>query len=126
MASTTSQHVLPHPDGGWCVKRTGSSRATKRFETQQEAISYARKVTKKQHADLYIHRRDGMIQTKDSYGTSFDSARELHIVPDADGGWCVKKAGASKATKCFDHQKDAISYARQISKNRKGSMIYPD
>jgi hypothetical protein len=44
--SKTSQHVVPHPDGGWSVKKGGSIHATKRFETQKEAISYGRKISK--------------------------------------------------------------------------------
>jgi len=63
-----SQHVVPNPEGGWSVMKGGSGRATKRFDTQQEAISYGRKVSKNQGVDLYIHRRDGMVRQRDSYG----------------------------------------------------------
>lgn len=66
--SKKSQHVVPHPDGGWSVKRGGSERATRRFKTQKEAISYGRKISKRQGAEFYIHRRDGMIREKNSYG----------------------------------------------------------
>lgn len=63
-----SQHVVPHPDGGWSVKKGGSVHATRRFETQREAISYGRKVSKNQGTELYIHGRDGMVRSKDSFG----------------------------------------------------------
>lgn len=63
-----SQHVVPHPDGGWSVKKGGSTRATRRFDTQEDAISYGREISKNQQAELYIHRRDGMIRKKNSYG----------------------------------------------------------
>lgn len=66
--SKTSQHVVHHPDGGWSVKKGGATRATKRFDTQRAAIDFARKVSKKQGAELYVHRRDGLIRRKDSYG----------------------------------------------------------
>jgi hypothetical protein len=67
--SKSSQHVVPHPDGGWSVKRGGATHATKRFETQREAISYGRKISKVQGSELYVHGRDGMIRSKDSYGS---------------------------------------------------------
>lgn len=68
MPRKNTQHVIPHPDGGWSVKKGGSRISTKRFETQQDAINYAKKISKNQHAELYIHRRDGMIRKKNSYG----------------------------------------------------------
>lgn len=39
-----NQHVTPHPDGGWQIKGEGNSRATRRTETQQEAIDIAREI----------------------------------------------------------------------------------
>lgn len=68
MKKHTSQHVIPHPNGGWSVKKGGSMRSTKRFKTQKKAIEFARKVSKNQNAELYIHRKDGVIRRKNSYG----------------------------------------------------------
>lgn len=62
----TTQHVVRSPDG-WSVKKGGAKRASKSFKTQQEAISYARELSKKQGAELYIHRKDGMVREKNSY-----------------------------------------------------------
>ncbi|HEY2290538.1 MAG TPA: DUF2188 domain-containing protein [Thermoanaerobaculia bacterium] len=64
----SSQHVVPHPDGGWSVKKGGAIHVTRRFDTQREAIRYGRKVSKNQGAELYIHGRDGMVRSKDSFG----------------------------------------------------------
>lgn len=66
--SKSSQHVVPHPDGGWSVKKGGATHVTRRFETQKEAISYGRKISKAQGSELYVHGRDGMVRSKDSYG----------------------------------------------------------
>ncbi len=63
-----TQHVVKNPNGGWSVKRGGALRATKTFDTQKEAISYARELSKNQGSELYVHKRDGTIQSKDSYG----------------------------------------------------------
>lgn len=65
--SRVTQHVAPHLDGGWKVRRGSSLRATKRFETREEAITYGRKVSRRQGADLYIHGRDGMVQEKETF-----------------------------------------------------------
>lgn len=67
MAKRTTQHVVAHPDGGRSVKKGGSPKATKRFERQQDAINYAREISKRQRAELYIHRSDGLIRRKLSY-----------------------------------------------------------
>lgn len=61
------QHVVPR-DGRWSVRKAGSDRATRTFDTQREAISEARKIAKNQGTELYIHGRDGRIRERDSYG----------------------------------------------------------
>ena len=66
MAKT--QHVVPNPTSGWDVKKGGSSKATKHFDTKQPAVDYARDLAKKQEAELVIHNKDGKISQKDSYG----------------------------------------------------------
>jgi hypothetical protein len=63
-----TQHVVKNPTGGWAIKKGGSSRATKVFSTQKDAIKHGRKIAKNQQAEFYIHGRDGKIQGKDSYG----------------------------------------------------------
>lgn len=63
-----NQHVTPHPKGGWQVKGAGNTRATLRTSTQKEAESRARTIAKHQHAEVVIHRTDGRIREKNSYG----------------------------------------------------------
>lgn len=65
---TPSQHIVKSPGGGWAVKKGGSSKATKVYSTQKEAIEHGREVARSQKAEFYIHRRDGKIREKDSYG----------------------------------------------------------
>lgn len=66
--SKPSKHVVPSATGGWAVKNAGASRASKTFATQQEAVGYGRSAAQKMGTELYIHRRDGTIQDKRSYG----------------------------------------------------------
>lgn len=63
-----NQHVVPN-NGQWQVKRQGSEKATKNFETQKQAIDYARSIAIKQQSELVIHGRDGRIRDKDSFGS---------------------------------------------------------
>jgi hypothetical protein len=59
-----SQHVILHPDGGWAVKKYGSRKATRRFDSKQKAVQFARELSSKQKIDLYIHNLDGGIDKK--------------------------------------------------------------
>ena len=63
-----NQHVTPHPEGGWQVKSAGNQRATVRTETQRQAISIAKQIAKSQQSELFIHRQDGRIRGRNSYG----------------------------------------------------------
>lgn len=63
-----NQHVTPHHSGGWQVKGEGNSRATARTETQAEAINVARDIAINQESEVVIHRPNGQIRDKNSYG----------------------------------------------------------
>lgn len=63
-----NQHVTPHPDGGWQVKGAGNERATARTSTQKDAINRARDIAINQQSEVVIHRPNGQIRDKDSYG----------------------------------------------------------
>ncbi len=43
-------------------------------------------------------------------------AKQHHVVPNADNGWCVKTDHAKRASACFKKKSDAVSYARELSK----------
>lgn len=62
-----NQHVVPHQDG-WAVKGAGNSKATKVFGTKAEAVSVAVTIAKNQEAELTIHKGNGQIGEKRSYG----------------------------------------------------------
>ncbi|QGH35151.1 DUF2188 domain-containing protein [Gracilibacillus salitolerans] len=61
-------HVIPHPNGGWQVKKGGSDKASSIHSTQQEAINAARATSQREGLELVIHRPDGRIRDKDSHG----------------------------------------------------------
>ena len=67
-----AQHVVPNREGGWSVRKAGAVKATKIFDSQHEAVEYARELARNQSSELYIHAKDGSIRGRDSYsGDSF-------------------------------------------------------
>lgn len=65
--SKKNQHVVPHGND-WAVRGAGNSRATSIHETQSEAANAARRIAENQGSEVVIHRPDGRIRDKDSYG----------------------------------------------------------
>lgn len=65
--SKKNQHVTPHPEG-WQVKGAGNQKATVVTDTQQQAIEIARQIAQNQKSEVVIHRPNGQIRDKDSYG----------------------------------------------------------
>lgn len=62
-----NQHVVPH-NGDWAVRGANNSKVTKIFDTQREAIEAARDIAINQQSELIIHRPNGQIRDKDSFG----------------------------------------------------------
>jgi uncharacterized protein YdaT len=62
-----NQHVVPHDDG-WAVRGEGNERVTSKHPTQADAIDNAREIAINQRSEVVIHRRDGRIRDRDSYG----------------------------------------------------------
>jgi hypothetical protein len=62
-----NQHVVPNGNL-WAVKGAGNSKATKIVDTQAEAIQIAKGIAVNQNSEVVIHRPNGQIRDKDSYG----------------------------------------------------------
>lgn len=63
----SNQHVVPSGDK-WGVKGEGNSRLTSVHDTQRQAIDAAREIARNQQSEVVIHRPDGRIRDRDSYG----------------------------------------------------------
>ncbi|WP_219988738.1 DUF2188 domain-containing protein [Leucothrix pacifica] len=63
----SNQHVVPH-SRGWAVKGAGNSRETSVHSTQKDAIDAGRNIAINQKSELVIHRSNGKIRDKNSYG----------------------------------------------------------
>lgn len=62
-----NQHVVTY-NHDWAVRGAGNSRVTSVHDTQAEAIGAARQIAINQRSEVVIHRPDGRIRDKDSYG----------------------------------------------------------
>lgn len=49
--------------------------------------------------------------------------KEHHVVPNANGGWDVKKPNSARASAHTETKAEAIEKAREISKNQKSELI---
>ena len=62
------QHVVKRPDG-WAVRGEGNTRDTARgIPTQEQARQRAEQVARNKGSDVIIHRPNGQIRDRDSYG----------------------------------------------------------
>ncbi len=50
-------------------------------------------------------------------------ASSHHVVPNAKGGWDVKRAGANRISGHFNRKQEAIDAGRRISQNQ-GTELY--
>ncbi|MFL0161542.1 DUF2188 domain-containing protein [Aquirufa salirivi] len=63
-----SNHVVPSLSGGWSVKKSGATKASRNFDRQEQAIQYGRRLSIHEKTEFYIHKKNGIIQNKNSYG----------------------------------------------------------
>ncbi|WP_432443880.1 DUF2188 domain-containing protein [Pedobacter gandavensis] len=62
-----NQHVVPH-NGSWAVRGAGNERVTRIAATQSQAQEIAREIAINQRSEVIIHRSNGQIRDRNSYG----------------------------------------------------------
>jgi len=62
-----NRHVVPY-QGKWAVRIAGSNRVASTHATQGVAIAQARTGAIRDHSEVVIHRPNGQIRDRDSYG----------------------------------------------------------
>jgi hypothetical protein len=67
MARKPPVHTVPHGDG-WANRREGSTRVTKKFATKAEAQAAGRETARRDKTEHLIHKRDGTVGQRNSYG----------------------------------------------------------
>ena len=68
MAKNNEHHIVPNPDGGWDIRRSGSERSSGHFDTKIDAEDAGREMSRNLGTELVVHGKDGRIQRKDSHG----------------------------------------------------------
>ena len=66
-----NKHVVPYKKGTktmWAVKTSGTERPSQVVPKQGDAIKIAMKSAKLNESELFIHKRNGMIRERNSYG----------------------------------------------------------
>ncbi|MDH6679880.1 hypothetical protein M2284_004105 [Rhodococcus sp. LBL1] len=73
MAPRNERHVVPNPNGGWDVRKPGSSRSSGHSDTQADAINRARGIVRNVGGgEVVIHRPDGRIRDSDTIAPGND------------------------------------------------------
>lgn len=67
MSNKKNVHVVPHGDK-WAVKTAGNTRVTSVADTQSAAAAAARQLAIKREGEVFIHRPNGQIRDRNSYG----------------------------------------------------------
>ncbi|WP_428414929.1 DUF2188 domain-containing protein [Pararhizobium sp.] len=73
--SSKGKHVVPS-GGKWSIREAGSSRASRTFTTEDEAVEAAKKIARIEGATLYIHGKDGLIRNRRSYANDLLPAKK--------------------------------------------------
>lgn len=60
-------HTVPHGDA-WANRRAGSNRVSKEFSTKAEAQAAGRNTARREQTEHVIHRKDGTIRERSSFG----------------------------------------------------------
>ena len=63
-----NEWVSPREGGKWGVHGEGSKKDTNVFDKKEDAIARAIEIAKNKEGELIIQKRNGQIQSKDSYG----------------------------------------------------------
>jgi len=62
-------------DGNCAVRRTGANRASRRYDTQREAIEAGREIASREQTEFFIHGEDGRIRQWNSFGSDSNPAK---------------------------------------------------
>lgn len=60
-------HAVPHGDG-WVNRRAGWDRVAKAFPSEAQSQAAGRNTARREHTEHFIHRNNGTIGERSSYG----------------------------------------------------------
>lgn len=65
-----NQHIVPHSKGGWAIKTIQAEKPSRIFTTKKDAVAHGIEIARKYKTELFIHRKDGRIEDRRSYGAN--------------------------------------------------------
>jgi uncharacterized protein YdaT len=69
MPGEKNVHVTYHKDKDlWAVVRDNYDKVSAYLNTKQDAVDRAKSIAKRDHVELLIHRKNGFITDRESYG----------------------------------------------------------
>lgn len=71
------RYVIPYKEKSWAVKKEGSARVEKSFDTKEEAVKTARKKAREANASITIQTRTGKVQQRVSYNPNKRARKSL-------------------------------------------------
>lgn len=72
--SSPNRHVLPHEDG-WKITQPGNATPLALHGKKSDAVAAARVMCIESKGELFIHKKDGKIQNRNSYGNDPRSSK---------------------------------------------------
>lgn len=66
-SSEARYHVVPHEGNDWAVKREGQDEPESTHSSKSEAVDEGKKLAKDSGTMVYIHDKDGKIETQENY-----------------------------------------------------------
>lgn len=70
MSAKKTHHLIVNPNGGWDIKKSGSTRTSGHFDTKREAIKRAKEICTNQKSELVIYDQRGKIVKIQKVGRS--------------------------------------------------------
>lgn len=87
------QFVVKHGDQ-WAVKGAGNTKITKLFNTQKEAMEYAKTITENQKSSMTVQSKAGKFRAKEA--SSSKKAEDKKKAADAKAAKAAKSTTAKK------------------------------
>lgn len=76
MAGKRDVHTVPNPNGNGWINKVGGTPTGIVHRTQENAAEAGRAIARHNHSEHSIHRRDGTIGEKNSYGNDPNPPRD--------------------------------------------------